>query len=332
MSVDDGRYVYCVVPLDADAVDDGGDAVDGALSVSGVDDGDPYVVAYDGLGAVVQACDGPFESEDLGQLRRWLLQHQAVVDDAGEAFGTPIPFRFDTVVRGGDEAVEAWLDDRSETFRTVLDALAGHWEYRIEVTYDAEQLAEDVDDDPKLEELANQRDEADEGRAFLLGKKYDRRRDALVDERLDVHRAELTDELESLTAAMQTVEPSDGSAAFDDPTETDAPDDATEGASPTDTESVSLTVLASDENESAIGDLLETVADETGASVRFTGPWPPYSYAPTYLDAAAEQASDDPTEGQAPHDEELAGGNAADGGSGPDADPAQTGANPRHDE
>lgn len=277
MSVDDGRYVYCVVRRsEADETDE---ADEEWLSADGVDGGSPYLVESDGVAAVVQPCSSPFESEDVRQLRRWLLQHQTVVDDAGETFGTPIPFRFDTVVDGGDDAVTSWLAEEGETFQAVLDALAGCWEYRIEAGFDAERLAEDVDDDPELRELAAQREEASAGKAHLLDKKYERRRDGLVADRVDAHRAELTEELEARTEAMQAVDDSDG-ATFADA--------AGEETADADVESISLSVLAAREAETEIGDLLESVADETGASVKFTGPWPPYSYAPAYLDAARE--------------------------------------------
>ena len=41
-----------------------------------------------------------------------------------------------------------------------------------------------------------------------------------------------------------------------------------------------FTVLATEDNEEGMGEMLDEVAAETGVEVRFTGPWPPYSVVP----------------------------------------------------
>jgi hypothetical protein len=41
-------------------------------------------------------------------------------------------------------------------------------------------------------------------------------------------------------------------------------------------------VLAHESAADAIGEELDAVAAEPGVEVRFTGPWPPYTFAPTF--------------------------------------------------
>jgi hypothetical protein len=43
-----------------------------------------------------------------------------------------------------------------------------------------------------------------------------------------------------------------------------------------------LTVLARASRESELGETLESLADQPGVEIRFTGPWPPYSFAPSF--------------------------------------------------
>ncbi len=44
-----------------------------------------------------------------------------------------------------------------------------------------------------------------------------------------------------------------------------------------------LTLLAHEDNEGAIGAILEEVASTDGLEVRFTGPWPPYTFARSWV-------------------------------------------------
>ena len=347
--VDEARYVFCVVDptggsgdeqtgADAAATSEGASDEAARLSVEGIDGESPYLVRAGGVAAVVQPCDGPYESERFDQLRRWLLGHQRVVDAAGRAYGTPLPFRFDTVVRGDDDAVREWLEEASDRFAPALSALDGRWEYRVEVGFDLADLAAAVEDDEQLRELAEKRDDAGEGRAYLLEKKYDQRKKALVADRLRRHRERLTDRLAELAVAVQQVEQNasvqqladdetGGTDEADEPRGGNGDADAEGESSTADTESVSLSVLADESAESAIGELLENVADETGASVRFTGPWPPYTYAPAYLegtgggeDVPGDVPAEEGDEGDAVGGgDAVAGtGSARDGGEGED--------------
>ncbi len=49
-------------------------------------------------------------------------------------------------------------------------------------------------------------------------------------------------------------------------------------------EVVQVSFLAHEDREEEIGRVLDDVAAEPGVEIRFTGPWPPYSFAPE-LDA-----------------------------------------------
>ncbi|WP_101296547.1 gas vesicle protein GvpL [Halegenticoccus soli] len=258
--LDEGRYLYCVVRLDEGAEPE--------FSATGVDGEPVSVVAADGLGAVVHPCEALYDSDAPAEIKRWLLRHQEVVDEAGEAFGTPLPFQFDTILKGGDDRVREWLREESETFRTHLDALAGHWEYRIEVARDEEAAAEAVvEGDAELRELRDRVDEASEGTRFLLEKQYERqlrrelraRREAQAGslaDRLRPHVRELHDLGERRSTGLDVGEASDAEPF------------------------ARFAALATDEGADALGDVLESIAAEPGVEVRFTGPWPPYTFTP----------------------------------------------------
>ncbi|GKZ12199.1 gas vesicle protein GvpL [Haladaptatus sp. T7] len=260
---EEGRYLYCVVESA-----DGGADDDIEFSEVGIEGDSVSVVEHGDLGAVVQPCDSPFDSDDLGTVREWLLTHQSVVDAAGEAFGTPLPFRFDTILKGDDDAVSAWLADQSETLASHLDELAGHWEYRVGVAWDDDRVRDELEsNDAELTDLRERIDDATEGTAFLLEKQYDNRLRDLRQARKDDLTNRLRDDLDPLVSAFETMD-STGDVL----------------GSETNEEVVQVAFLAHEENEDEIGRVLDDVAAEPGVEIRFTGPWPPYSFAPE-LDA-----------------------------------------------
>lgn len=255
----EGRYLYCVVGT--------GDSEAASFSATGVDGADAYVVESGGVGAVVHPSGSAHEPSDVEDVKRWLLEHQSVVDEAGAAFGTPLPFRFDTVVAGGDDAVRGWITDEFETLSDALASLAGQWEYRVELVVDPDALeASLADEDDRLAELRERRRDADEGTAFMLEKQYERRLGDLVAARVDRTADGLADDLRDEAHEVRAV---DRTASLLD-------DDGDDQGS----HSRSFAVLAPEQAEEAIGDVLDEFAAEPGAEVRFTGPWPPYSFAP----------------------------------------------------
>lgn len=267
---DEGRYLYCVVLV-------GDDGDDGAFETEGVEGELVRLVRRGDLGAVVHDCESIYDDTDPGRIRRWLVRHQSVVDDAGERFGTPLPCRFDTILTGGDERVRSWLAREGDALRSALGSLADHWEYRVDVRRtepvpEAALLASDED----LAALREATAAASDGASFLHEKRYERRlrelragRRAAVTEdlvaRLDA-RAREVHELERSPAASL------GSATADG--------DDRDGAV---VEPICrLTLLAHEERADAIGAVLDEVAAEPGLEVRFSGPWPPYTFAPEF--------------------------------------------------
>lgn len=263
-----GRYLYCAVETSGA----GGDA-DAAVSTSGIEGGDPYLIEHGGIGVVVQTCDSPYDSTEPDTLRQWLLRHQAVIDEAGDAFGSPLPFRFDTIIRGDDGQVREWLDAESGAIEDALETLSGAWEYRIEVVWDRDELDTRLaSEDDRLAELEAEREGADEGRGFLLEKQYDQRLRECRADRLDAAMATLVRNLEHVA---REVEPADRSSSLL----------TSDGSGETD-DSRTVSVLAPGDRETELGDRLESFAADRPVEIRFTGPWPAYSFAPALGDDA----------------------------------------------
>ncbi|WP_222918717.1 gas vesicle protein GvpL [Natrinema sp. SYSU A 869] len=266
--IDEGRYLYCIVRADEDA----------ALEITGVDDESVSVIAEDGIGAVVHACEGIYDSGNLAQIRRWLVRHQTVVDEAGQVFGTPIPFQFDTILRGDDAGVREWLRTESDILERALSGLAGHWEYRVEVV-EIDPISDEslIERDDRLRELNEQIGDSTEGTAFLLEKQFDQRLMELRAARRESLTADLEERLAAEAREVHALERSPNATLSDDV----AGSGAGTGADSDDGETLCrLTLLAHEDDEGAIGSILDDVAANEGLEVRFTGPWPPYTFAP----------------------------------------------------
>lgn len=284
-----GRYLYCAV-LDPDPGPDSDpgsnpesqSGADEEFSVAGVDDEPTRLIVVDGLGVVVHDCDGLYDTDEMDVLRKWLLQHQQVIDAAGERFGTPLPFRFDTIIQGGDERVREWVDEQAAALERHLDALSGLWEYHVQVTVEEADLEADLEaEDPQLRDLADRIEGATNGTGFLLERQYDQR----LAELKRARRVEQADRLERRLAdlAREVHRQDSGGGAIDDEELSDEPRTYPLAR---------LTMLAHEDREEAIGDVLDDVAARPGVSVRFTGPWPPYTFAPELGGADADDADD----------------------------------------
>nr|WP_243637891.1 GvpL/GvpF family gas vesicle protein [Natrarchaeobius chitinivorans] len=296
--MDDGRYLYCLVRANEGAT----------FETTGVDGEPVSIVVENGVGVVVHSCDGLYDTADLAQIRRWLVRHQTVVDEAGERFGTPVPFQFDTILRGGDDALREWLREESETVARAVSALADHWEYRVEVV-ETDPVADEtlVERDDRLQELEAKIDDAGEGTAYLLETQFDRRLEERRASRRESIAGDLERRLDEVAREVHALERSKTATLSDEVTsesggsatnrDDDAGDDrASEGTRRPDETVARLTLLAHEDDEAAIGSILDDVAATDGLEVRFTGPWPPYTFAPELggRDSSGRRRSDAP--------------------------------------
>lgn len=257
---EEGRYLYCAVEATG--------AADQPFSTTGVDGGTPYLLRQGDLGLVVQPCSAPYESTSVGTLQQWLRQHQAVVDEASETYGTPLPFRFDTIITGDDQTVRDWLDGAADDLGRALQRLAGHREYRVEVRQDRAAVEDRLaEEDERLAELNDRRESAAEGRAFLLEKQFQQALRGRAERRHAETVESISDRLREVATEVRAVDRTPSALAQ----EGDTGDEKLHEM---------LAVLAPVADEADVGDRLDAFADRPGVEIRFTGPWPPYTFAP----------------------------------------------------
>lgn len=268
--VNDGRYLYCLVQNPGGAT----------LDSQGIEENEVHIIDVDGIGAVVHNCSRLYDSADIDEIEGWLLSHQEVIDTAAAQFGTPLPFQFDVILEGGDEQVHTWLENNHERISRLLADFEDLWEYRVHVLQERSVLEEQLaEEDSRLQELKNQQAQSSEGEAFLVEKQYDQR----LQEVIHNHRNNLTDDLLTDLATIGTEVEEQSPEPDAQILTNDTADDKSWLAR--------IAVLADQTNETEIGDRLDILADNPGIEVRFTGPWPPYSFTPS-LDASPDHETD----------------------------------------
>lgn len=257
-SLDAGRYVYCLVRLPPTVDSDDPSVFD----VEGIDGEPPRLLACPdhGIGAVVHETDALYDSEDLATLRAWLLAHHRVIEAATEEFGTPIPFQFDVIIEGGDTAVRSVIDAGAASIDETLSYVEGRREYRIELLREPDATVPDPDGE--LASLREQIEVATEGTAFLLEKKLERKRTALLREQANALTAQLYDAIEPVIVESTASKSEQLDFGERDDRETLA----------------TVAVLASHDRESELGASLDPIAANPDVAIRFTGPWAPYSF------------------------------------------------------
>jgi len=251
-----GRYLYCI----ADS------SIAETLGDIGIEANEVYGIPYDDLCAIVHNCPArPYESEDQEIVKGWVIAHQKVVDAAWERFGTVIPIGFDTIVQGiaavdPEENMKNWLKDDYDNLKAKMEKIRDRAEYGVQVLWDskiaAQRIAENNLDIKKLDQEIKSKPR---GIAYmyrqklkdLLKKEMENRADRYFKEfyekiipHADDIRVEKTRKTEDKEKQML----------------------------------LNLSCLLPKDASKKLGEELEKIEAMKGFSVRYTGPWPPYSF------------------------------------------------------
>lgn len=248
----DSVYVYCVIP-DVNREDWGQIGIDGAQV---------YAVAQDGVAALVHDMPAvPYQGPDE-HVKRWVLEHSDVVEDAWRTAGTVLPVTFNVIVRG-DSAVTArrrlldWLAENTAALASRLDAVRDRVELRVEIALQVEACARE---DPAVAALQLEMPGKPAGLRRLLEKKLEQMmRDAANRAADSLYRdfrrrlASVSEEIVEIKRNRPSVDHVPVLAA--------------------------ALLVSRGAVESVGAELAALKAQNPAVNVRFLGPWPPYSFA-----------------------------------------------------
>jgi len=241
----EARYVYCV------AYNSGRSTLGGI----GLDGFEVYTIPYRDICAVVHACrPEPYKSDERKTVEGWVAAHEEVVEKALQLYGAVAPVTFNTIVNGGDSQVEEWLKKDYSRLKTLLEKLQGKEEYGIQIFLNSSCLKEEIE-----KELAESSRELEgkPGTAYFYRQKIEK----TLKDKMEAKVKTLFEEFYTAIRAcvedihVGKVKESEGEIMI-----------------------ANLSVLVKREKLETLKKTLEDISGGKGFRVRFTGPWPPYSF------------------------------------------------------
>ena len=256
MAKDKGRYVYGIA-ASKEAV---------RLGEIGIGGNEVYTIPYQDLCAIVHNCPTqPYQSKDEEIVKSWARAHQSVLDEAKERFGTTIPLGFDTILQPKDDAtppdqvVRDWLKEDYDRLRTLMEKIEGKDEYGIQIFYDPKVMSEIIA--KQSEEVRKIREEMatkSPGMAYMYKQKLEKAAKTEMERLADEWFKEFYDRIKQHTEDIVV--------------------EKTKKVDKDRMMLLNLSCLVAKEKVDSLGEELEKIDNMEGFSVRFTGPWPPYSF------------------------------------------------------
>jgi len=250
---EEGRYLYCIV--------NSGKKTD--FGQIGIEDNLVYTMSLNDIGAVVHRCEAkPYKTEDKEKAAEWILTHQYVIDLATKEFGTVIPLTFDTIFRGGDETVKKWLHEEYHRLKALLAKLEGRAEYEVQIFLENDFVNNMKEESEEIQRLKRDLENKGSGAAYLFKKRLEKGIRLEKERFVNKYARELYDQIKTLVDDVKL-----------ESTERQVPEKWRDKQM-----ILNLACLAHKDKIQNLGNILEEVNKREGFAVRFTGPWPPYSF------------------------------------------------------
>lgn len=253
----DGLYVYGIAENAEAAI---------PLRAVGIDGQTVYAIRCQDLAAIVHTCPlTPYQSDDESVMQGWVLAHQKVLEVAAERCGTVIPFGFDTIImpdgnRSAEEVLLSWITGEYDSMQKKLSKIRGKKEYGVQVFGSVPAIIQRVTGaNETIRALQEEIKIASPGKAYMVRQKIEQ---------------ELKSGIESDVDTVARACHRKIAAACDD-----IKVEKIKKTNEKDTRMLlNYSCLVSDEKYSRLGEVLESLETEEGVTVRFTGPWPAYSF------------------------------------------------------
>jgi len=243
-----GLYVYCAAEYN--------DTAPYTLGNIGIENNEVFVIASNGICLVVHACDAkPYASKNENEVKGWVKAHHDVIDAASKIFPAVVPFSFDVIIKGSDPAGVAvnWLESERDKILEKIERIKGREEYIIQIFWEKAITKRHLMAKEKFQVLDKEIKNMSEGTAYLhkqkLEKALEKEAEKLAEEYFQFFYSKIKKHSDDIK--VEKVE---------------------------DTMLMNISCLVNKENVRNLGAELETILDMNEFSVRFVGPFPPYSF------------------------------------------------------
>lgn len=251
-----GLYLYCIAD-ESEAVNFGGIGIEGS---------EVYTIPFRDLSAVVHDCTAePYQSDDPEKVKEWVLTHQQVLDGAVEKFGTVIPMGFDTIICGKEDAdpkenMRKWIETDYDTLSSKMAKIRNRAEYGVQIFWETKTMARKISDESlEIKKLQEEISTKPKGIAYMYRQKLEELLKKEMANKADRYFQELYEEIKDYADDLRV-----------------------EKTKKTEDEGrqmlLNLSCLLPKDQSEKLGESLEEIDNREGFSVRYTGPWPPYSF------------------------------------------------------
>ena len=249
------RYVYGIA-------DQG---INEHLGAIGLDGNEVYTIPFKDTCVIVHDCSAePYKSEDENVVKEWLFTQQEVLDAVDEKYGVVLPMSFDMIIEGKngndpDLAVTEWLEKNYDNFHEKMSVLKNKQEFGVQVILDTSILSEKlIATDEKLSMKKAEIDAKPEGIAYMEKEILKDLLKEKVEERADQYFREFYHRIKKYTEdiVIGKAKKVGGNQQM----------------------LMNLSCLVKKDRVSELGNELEKIQNVAGISVRFSGPWAPYSF------------------------------------------------------
>jgi len=233
---------------------------------SGIDGQDVWSIQYKDLMAIVHDCPArPYESTDKEVVKDWVLAHEKIIERVSGDCGIVMPFSFDTIIKpDGNKTAEEmllhWMAEEYERLESTITKISGKKEYGVQIFYSPSVMGERVASrNPAIKNLQEEMKHRGPGMEYMVRQKIEQ---------------ELKTGMESEAASLVH----DCYKKIKDACDDVKIEKIKKSVEKEEKMLMNCSCLVSDEDYRKLGDVLETIEKEYGLSVRFTGPWPVYSF------------------------------------------------------
>ena len=247
------RYVYGVIP-DIGIKD---------LPL-GIEGNPVYAISYRDLCAVVHDCPAePYQGDETA-IKGMVATHSDVVDAIWEASGTVLPMSFDVIVkpdeeRSADDNVRQWLKEGYDKFKLKLGEFRDKVELGIQILWDPEGITRRItEENAEIKKLAIEMASKPRGMAYFYQHKISEAVKKEIEAKADQDYRRYYERLRGYAEDTQV----------------------NKIKRHRDRQMImNLSLLVKRDRMEALGRGLAEIREEEGVEVRFTGPWPPYTFA-----------------------------------------------------
>ncbi|MDI6889665.1 MAG: GvpL/GvpF family gas vesicle protein [Thermodesulfovibrionales bacterium] len=248
-------YLYCIA--------DGNEKVN--FGEIGIDGSEVYALPYQEISAIVHNCESrPYESKDRDIVKNWVMTHQNVVDCAWQKFGAVLPLAFDTIIIGEEdidpkENMRKWLQKDYQNLKEKLNKVKGKAEYGVQVLWSPKVIVERIaQNTTEIKNLKEELKSKPPGTAYMYEEKIKNVLRKEMEKKADEYFKDFYTRIkkEVFDIRIEKTKKVDENLQM----------------------IMNLSCLVANENVEKLGNVLEEIKKEDGLIIRFTGPWPPYSF------------------------------------------------------